>query len=92
MILICKFDEINVCVLQVVEFLRKENANQERKKQKELELKRAKKEALKRELERLEKWEMEEKKRAKQVTYHVWRRFVVEIQSTDVEYYRKPQW
>lgn len=58
--------ECKASALQVIEFMKKENAEHEKRKQKELELKRAKKEALKRELERLEEMEREEKKRIKQ--------------------------
>ncbi|XP_063689665.1 leucine-rich repeat-containing protein 59-like isoform X1 [Bolinopsis microptera] len=64
---LCRNDtECKTCALQVSDFMKKENAEQEKKKQKELELKRAKKEALKRELERLEELENEEKKRIRQ--------------------------
>jgi len=64
---LCRNDgECKTCAMQVLDFMKKENAEQEKKKQKELELKRAKKEALKRELERLEEMENQEKRRIKQ--------------------------
>ncbi|KAL5270194.1 hypothetical protein ACHWQZ_G001059 [Mnemiopsis leidyi] len=64
---LCRNDnECKTCALQVLDFMKKENANQEKQRQKELELKRAKKEALKKELERLEELENQEKRRIKQ--------------------------
>lgn len=63
---LCRNDaECKKCALQALDFLRKENSDRERMRQKELEEKRARKEIQRREQEKMEEEEERERKRLK---------------------------